>query len=87
VLPGQRRLGGGGAHQEVSAACLFLLLASYWSISLPLAAGLGINDPSIARIIFLVVMYVTGVILMMGADYQKTTTLRKKKGKIIIIEA
>lgn len=59
---------------------LFILLTSYWTIPLPLAAGLGIDHPSQSRIIFLVVMYITGVILMMGADYQKTKTLRKKKG-------
>jgi len=65
---------------------LFILLSSYWTIPLPLAAGLGIDNPSQSRIICLVVMYITGVILMMGADYQKTTTLRKKKGNFFNIK-
>jgi len=59
---------------------LFTLLIGYWLIPVPLAAGYGINDPSIARMILLVVMYLLGVILMMGADYQKTMTLKQRKG-------
>jgi hypothetical protein len=63
-----------------SQCALFLLLCSYWMIPLPLAAGYGISNPSMNRTIFLVILYLSGVILMMGADYQKTVTLRKKKG-------
>jgi hypothetical protein len=55
-----------------SQCVLFILLLSYWMIPLPLAAGFGITSPSPARTIFLVVLYVCGLILMMGADYQKT---------------
>lgn len=70
-----------------SNAVLFLLLTSYWIIPVPLAAGYGVNSPSTARMIFLVVMYLVGVFLMMGADYQKTITLRRRKGTILSIQA
>ena len=68
-----------------SQCVLFVLLSSYWMIPLPLAAGYGITKPSLGRAIFLVILYVTGVILMMGSDYQKASTLRVKKGSIIYI--
>ena len=38
------------------------------------------------RIIFCVIVYLLGVILMMGADIQKTSTLAKKKGNSITIQ-
>lgn len=67
---------------SVGSQCvLFALLASYWMIPLPLAAGYGIAQPSLARAALLVLLYASGVILMMGADYQKTSTLRRKKGE------
>jgi purine-cytosine permease-like protein len=59
---------------------LFFLLISYWMIPIPLAAGYGLTHPSPARVVFLVVLYLTGVFLMMGSDYQKNTRLLKKKG-------
>lgn len=64
-----------------SQLVLFVLLALYWMIPVPLAAGYGITNPSTARIAFLIGIYLIGMVLMMGADYQKTTTLRKRKGK------
>lgn len=64
-----------------SQIVLCILLCSYWMIPVPLAAGYGITNPSIGRITFLVLLYLLGVFLMMGADYQKTTTLRMHKGK------
>jgi hypothetical protein len=35
--------------------------------------------------IFLVLLYLCGVVLMMGADYQKAVTLRKRKGETAIM--
>ena len=58
--------------------CVFLII--YWSISLPLALGLSNNSPSIERMIYCSVIYIVGVALMLGADYQKTKTLEKRKG-------
>lgn len=69
-----------------SQVVLFILLVLYWMIPVPLAAGYGITNPSIGRITFLMVIYLLGIFLMMGADYQKTTTLRKRKGKDIAIQ-
>jgi hypothetical protein len=56
----------------------FLFL--YWMIPLPLAVGVGITNPSLLRIILVVSLYLFGLYLMLGSDYQKTTTLAKKKG-------
>ena len=67
-----------------SQIVLFVLLGFYWMIPVPLAAGYGISHPSTGRIAFLICLYLTGIILMMGADHQKTTTLRKRKGKITL---
>lgn len=58
----------------------FVFLCGYWLIPLPLAAGYGISEPSKQRIAALVIMYILGLVLMMGADYQKTTTLKKRPG-------
>lgn len=69
--------------QPASLGSQFLLsfvLLAYWSIPVPLAAGYGITHPSPARVAFLTGMYIVGLILMMGADYQKTTTLKQRKG-------
>lgn len=64
----------------MSHMILLIVLISYWMIPLPLAAGYGITNPSRTRVVFLVILYATGIILMMGADYQKNTTLKKQKG-------
>ena len=53
---------------------------SYWMIPLPLAAGYGVTNPSVERIGMLVGMYVGGLVLMMGADYQKYRRLKVKQG-------
>jgi len=59
----------------------FIFLVGYWLIPVPLALGLGINEPAQSRIQMLVVLYLVGLFLMLGSDYQKTSTLRHKKGK------
>lgn len=63
-----------------SQGLLLLVLLAYWMIPVPLAAGYGITHPSPARVALLAGMYLIGLILMMGADYQKTTTLKQRKG-------
>lgn len=63
----------------------FSFLTLYWLIPLPLAAGLGVTNPSQLRIIFLIVLYISGLILMLGSDYQKFYALKKKPGKTSII--
>jgi succinate dehydrogenase hydrophobic anchor subunit len=63
-----------------SVIATFLFLTLYWFIPVPLAAGLGISNPSNARIVFLVVLYVGGLILMLGSDYQKYHALKQKPG-------
>jgi hypothetical protein len=61
----------------------FLFL--YWLIPLPLAVGSGVSNPPLIRIILVVSLYIFGLYLMLGSDYQKTTTLAKKKGSAIFI--
>ena len=63
----------------------FSFLTLYWLIPLPLAAGLGVTSPSLPRIIFLISLYFSGLILMLGSDYQKFYALKKKPGKIFAI--
>lgn len=63
----------------------FLLLTCYWLIPLPLAAGYGVTEPSLGRIVVLVGMYLLGLVLMMGADYQKTTKLKQRPGTACLI--
>ena len=58
----------------------FLFLTLYWFIPIPLAAGLGISHPSTARIAFLLGLYVSGLVLMLGSDYQKYRALKIKPG-------
>jgi hypothetical protein len=58
----------------------FAFLSLYWLIPVPLAAGYGVTEPSNARIVFLVGLYVSGLVLMLGSDYQKDATLKKKPG-------
>ncbi len=62
----------------------FLFLCCYWMIPIPLAAGYGVSNPSNERIVFLVVLYIVGLILMLGSDYQKTMTLKQRKGKHVL---
>ena len=54
-----------------SCLATFLFLTLYWFIPVPLAAGLGISNPSTARIVFLLGLYVSGLVLMLGSDYPK----------------
>ena len=68
-----------------SLILIFLFLTLYWLIPVPLAAGLGVSEPSTARIILLIVMYISGLILMLGSDYQKYVALKQKPGKPNII--
>ena len=63
-----------------SLIMLFIFLSLYWFIPIPLAAGYGVHNPPLIRIVFVIFMYIFGLYLMMGSDYQKTTTLAKKKG-------
>ena len=58
----------------------FLFLTLYWMIPVPLVVGYGINEPSKERIIFLVALYLSGLVLMLGSDYQKYYALKKKPG-------
>ncbi len=60
---------------------LTLLLVLYWVMPITIASGHGIQQPSEKRIIFCVSSYLIGLILMLGADIQKNSTLAKKKGK------
>jgi hypothetical protein len=69
-----------------SLTLLSIFLWLYWFIPVPLAAGFGIHKPPLPRIILVVLMYLLGLYLMMGSDYQKTTTLAQKKGKNCIIQ-
>jgi hypothetical protein len=64
----------------------FVFLTGYWLIPLPLAAGFGISEPSTGRIVAIVGTYLLGLVLMMGADYQKTTKLKQRPGKTSIIQ-
>lgn len=61
------------------------LLASYWMIPVPLAAGYGVTYPSATRMISLMVMYLLGLILMLGSDYQKSVALSRRKGILLVI--
>lgn len=65
-----------------SLVLLFTFLSLYWFIPVPLASGHGVHSPPLVRIILVVSMYLFGLYLMLGSDYQKNTTLAKKKGKI-----
>jgi len=64
-----------------SLILIFSFLTLYWLIPVPLAAGLGVTEPSTARIILLIVMYISGLILMLGSDYQKYQALKRKPGR------
>jgi len=60
---------------------LIILLIAYWMIPVPLMSGYGLVRPSWWLLSMIVLVYVSGVTLMVGSDYQKNTTLQKKKGK------
>ncbi len=68
-----------------SCVLIFLFLTLYWLIPVPLAAGLGVSEPSAARIMLLVGMYALGLVLMLGSDYQKYWALKKKPGRCSLI--
>lgn len=57
-----------------------LFLTLYWLIPVPLAAGLGISEPSPPRVLFLLFLYIFGLVLMLGSDYQKYHALKEKPG-------
>lgn len=59
---------------------LLVLLSAYWLIPLPMVLGYGVKNPSILRMISIIVMYLIGLTLMMGSDYQKWHTLKRQKG-------
>jgi hypothetical protein len=71
--------------QKMGTVCshvlLFTLLVFYWMIPIPLAMSLGNQNPSILSMCLYVVVYLTGLVLMMGSDYQKYHSLKVKKGK------
>lgn len=69
-----------------SLILLSIFLGLYWCIPLPLASGNGVSNPSIIRILLVIIMYLTGLYLMLGSDHQKNLTLTRRKGKIIIIQ-
>jgi len=68
-----------------SSIATFLFLTLYWFIPVPLAAGLGISQPSTARIVFLLCLYAGGLVLMLGSDYQKYHALKQKPGIYLYI--
>lgn len=63
-----------------SSILCVLFLTLYWMIPVPLAAGLGVSEPSTSRIIFLLSLYFLGLVLMLGSDYQKYHALKQKPG-------
>jgi hypothetical protein len=69
-----------------SLTLVLIFLWLYWFIPVPLAAGFGIHNPPLPRIVLVILMYLFGLFLMMGSDYQKNTTLAQKKGKKFIIQ-
>lgn len=58
----------------------FIFLSLYWLIPVPLAAGYGVTEPSSTRVVFLILLYFAGLVLMLGSDYQKDRALKKKPG-------
>lgn len=60
-----------GSHLVLTA-----VLFCYWMIPVPLAIGWGIINPSLLRMVFIVGLYMLGLTLMMGADYQKYKILK-----------
>jgi protein-S-isoprenylcysteine O-methyltransferase Ste14 len=66
----------------VAIATTFGILALYWTLPVMQVAGFGIQDPSPLRIAVCIALFGLGVTLMIGADAQKTFTLRHFKGLI-----
>lgn len=68
IFPDQRSLKTAtiGSH-----LALTVLLSSYWLIPVPLAQGYGLKNPSKLLMTSIIVMYLVGLTLMMGSDYQK----------------
>jgi protein-S-isoprenylcysteine O-methyltransferase Ste14 len=59
-----------------------IILAPYLYPGYLVMSGKSDQDPNIERFVFAALMYVLGLVLMMGADGQKYFTLREKKGLI-----
>jgi hypothetical protein len=78
------RFGSKASVGSLMLTCVFLTM--YWLIPLPLAARLGISEPSLPRTILLITMYVAGLVLMLGSDYQKYAALKIKPGILTIIQ-
>jgi hypothetical protein len=55
---------------------LMAVLLCYWMIPMPLVVRWGVDNPSLLRMTFIACLYVIGLTLMMGADYQKYKTLK-----------
>ena len=68
-----------------SISLVVLLLILYWTIPLTIAMGVGIQEPTNVRIWTCIIMYVVGVILMLGSDIHKNRRLAVKKCKHILI--
>jgi protein-S-isoprenylcysteine O-methyltransferase Ste14 len=67
-----------------SLVVLSAFLGLYWCISLPLAAGYGVSNPPLIRIILVITMYLGGLYLMLGSDHQKNLTLARQKGTYLL---
>ena len=70
--------------QKATFGSLFavsVLLIMYWMMPVFEAMGLGIQNPSNARVAVSIIMFAMGTVLMVGSDAQKTFTLKYKKGK------
>jgi hypothetical protein len=68
-----------GTFGSLIALTSFLLI--YWCIPVPLAAGYGISNPPLSRILLVIIMYLGGLYLMLGSDHQKNIILAQRKGK------
>ena len=64
---------------------VLIVLCVYWCIPLIIASGYGIQEISETRKWVVICMYLCGLFLMMCSDYQKTSTLAKRKGKVGLI--
>ena len=69
-----------------SGISLAVYFCIYWLIPVPLAADVGAQPSSNARIIFLLVLYLVGLVLMLGSDYQKYHTLKQRPGTVHITQ-
>ena len=68
-----------------SLIILFAFLSLYWCIPLPLAAGYGVSNPPLIRVVMVISIYLLGLYLMIASDYQKTSILAQKKGNILVM--